>query len=122
MRLHVVLVGLAASLSAGLVGCTDSGQDAEFDEKPLVVTTVTMVTDLVTEVGGDRVVVEGLMGPGVDPHSYKPRLSDASLLEKSDAVFYCGLHLEGKMHESLRRLGYRKGAVWAVTDLSLIHI
>jgi manganese/zinc/iron transport system substrate-binding protein len=31
-----------------------------------------MVTDLVKEVGGPRVEVEGLMGAGVDPHLYKP--------------------------------------------------
>jgi manganese/zinc/iron transport system substrate-binding protein len=113
---RVVRVGLAALWAGLLAGCGGSDQVAELEEKPLVVTTVTMVTDLVAEVGGDRIVVDGLLGPAVDPHSYKPRLSDSSLLERADAVFYCGLHLEGKMHESLQRLGHRKGEVWAVAD------
>ena len=41
-----------------------------------VVTTTTMVTDMVKEIGGDRVNVVGLMGPGVDPHLYKPASGD----------------------------------------------
>ena len=41
-----------------------------------VVTTTTMVTDMVKEIGGDRVKVVGLMGPGVDPHLYKPASGD----------------------------------------------
>ena len=34
--------------------------------------TTGMVADLVRQVGDERVEVEHLMGPGVDPHLYKP--------------------------------------------------
>jgi len=36
-----------------------------------VVTTTTMITDLVKHIGGDKIDVLGLMGAGVDPHLYK---------------------------------------------------
>ncbi|NNC87030.1 MAG: zinc ABC transporter solute-binding protein [Akkermansiaceae bacterium] len=109
--------GFAVAMAALLVaGCNRSGRLVERDGKPLVVTTVTMVTDMVREVGGERVHVEGLMGAGVDPHTFKPRISDARLLEDAAAVFYCGLHLEGKMQESLERLSLRKPQVWAVSS------
>jgi len=91
-------------------------QSEESDGRPLVVATVTMVRDLVTEVGGERVRVEGLMGPGVDPHTYKPRPRDSGLLEVADAVFYSGLHLEGKMQESLEQLAGRRSGIHAVTS------
>ncbi|MBT5311698.1 MAG: zinc ABC transporter solute-binding protein, partial [Verrucomicrobia bacterium] len=60
-----------------------------------VVTTTTMVTDMVKEIGGDRVNVVGLMGPGVDPHLYKPASDDVVKLQRAKVIFYSGLMLEG---------------------------
>lgn len=98
-----------------VMGCQPAAEQ-EARARPLVVTTVTMVTDLVKEIGGERVDVEGLMGAGVDPHSHLPSLPDSAKLESADAVFYCGLHLEGKMHVSLERMAEGSSRVWAVTD------
>jgi manganese/zinc/iron transport system substrate-binding protein len=42
-----------------------------------IVSTIGMITDIVRNVGGERVLVRGLMGPGVDPHLYKPSAGDA---------------------------------------------
>ena len=64
-----------------------------------VTATTTMVTDLVKQVGGDRVEVEGLMGAGVDPHFYKASASDVTQVQGAEVVFYSGLMLEGKMEE-----------------------
>ncbi|MDA0766365.1 MAG: zinc ABC transporter substrate-binding protein [Verrucomicrobia bacterium] len=111
--MKIGLAGCAGLLALLGVGCQK--QREESDGRPLVVATVTMVHDLVKEVGGERVRVEGLMGPGIDPHTYKPKITDAALLEEAAAVFYCGLHLEGKMQESLEKLAERRGGVHAVT-------
>ncbi len=35
-----------------------------------------MLTDLVEIIGGEQVTVEGLMGPGIDPHGYQASASD----------------------------------------------
>ncbi len=67
-------------------------------------TTVGMITDIVRNVGGERVVVTGLMGPGVDPHLYKPSASDVQKLEGADIIFYGGLELEGRMTDTLVKL------------------
>ena len=80
-----------------------------------VVTTIGMITDIVEQVGGSRVHVQGLMGPGVDPHLYKASEGDLRRLEKADIVFYGGLHLEAKMADVLERIGERR-ATQAVTD------
>jgi len=45
-----------------------------------VVTTTTMITDLVKNVGGDLITVNGLMGAGVDPHLYKASEGDVTKL------------------------------------------
>ncbi len=80
-----------------------------------VTTTTTMVTDLVRQVGGDRVQVMGLMGPGVDPHLYKASARDVTKLQGADVIFYSGLMLEGKLEEVLSRLGKSGKNVHAVT-------
>ncbi|MEC9080530.1 MAG: manganese transporter, partial [Verrucomicrobiota bacterium] len=50
------------ALTFGLVAAATLTQDTF--AKMNVVTTSTMVTDMVKEVGGDRINVVGLMGPG----------------------------------------------------------
>jgi len=69
-----------------------------------IVTTVNFVTDLVQQVGGSRVRVDGLMGAGVDPHLYKASAGDVRKLRQAHLIFYSGLHLEGKMVELLEDL------------------
>jgi manganese/zinc/iron transport system substrate-binding protein len=80
-----------------------------------VVTTIGMITDAVEHVGGPRVAVDGLMGPGVDPHLYKASEGDLRRLERADIVFYGGLHLEAKMADVLERIADRR-ETQAVTD------
>ena len=73
-----------------------------------------MVTDLVQQIGGNRVSVAGLMGPGVDPHLYKPSTRDITRLHSAKAVFYNGLMLEGRMGELFERLGKSGRKTYAV--------
>ncbi len=82
---------------------------------PTVVATTTVVADLVRQVGGDRVVVDCLMGAGIDPHSYRATPRDADRLAKAKLVVASGLHLEGKLSELLSRLA-RRVPVTAVAD------
>lgn len=74
------------------------------DGKLNVVTTTTMITDLVKTIGGDVINVQGLMGSGVDPHLYKASEGDVSKLFNADIIFYNGLHLEGKLIEVFEKM------------------
>jgi manganese/zinc/iron transport system substrate-binding protein len=80
-----------------------------------VVATIGMITDIVSRVGRERVQVDGLMGPGVDPHLYKASEGDVTRMAAADVIFYGGLHLEGKMTEVFERMKGRILTV-AVTD------
>ncbi|GAA0726667.1 zinc ABC transporter substrate-binding protein [Aquimarina litoralis] len=75
------------------------------NSKLQVVTTTTMITDLITNIGKDVISVEGLMGSGVDPHLYKASEGDVNKLVNADAIFYNGLHLEGKLVEVFEKMG-----------------
>jgi len=70
-----------------------------------VVTTTTMITDLVKNIGGGLVNTQGLMGSGVDPHLFKASEGDVSKLVNADVIFYNGLHLEGKLVEVFEKMG-----------------
>jgi len=101
------------------VGCgpisESSFPDLSERETIRVVTTVGMIADAAERIGGPRVQVEGLMGPGVDPHLYKASEGDVRRLERADVIFYGGLHLEAKMADVLERIGERR-LTRAVTD------
>jgi manganese/zinc/iron transport system substrate-binding protein len=85
--------------------------------KMKVLATTGMIGDIVRNIGGERVEVVTLMGPGVDPHLYKATPGDVSKLTDADAVFYNGLHLEGKMTEILERLGDGKPSVAVASQI-----
>ena len=105
-------------LSVLLAACAAPARQSMADlagRKIRVVTTVGMITDVVRQVGGERVTVTGLMGPGVDPHLYKASEGDVLRLGTADVVFYSGLHLEAKLAEVLERMQDRVVTA-AVTD------
>src|ERR671910_315292 len=117
-QLGTRLLALAAAplLLAGCGQVAAGSVDPNLGKRELrVVTTTGMITDLVEHVGGDRVDVDGLMGPGVDPHLYKATEGDVIRLADADVVLYNGLHLEAKLSEVFERMGGRVRTV-AVTD------
>ena len=112
MKLNCFFRGmLLAACLAGLGSAT-----AAPAKKLKVTATVTMVTDLVAQVGGERVETQGLMGPGVDPHLYKATASDLGKLRNADVIFYAGLLLEGKMQDLFAQMARSKKFVYPVTE------
>lgn len=87
------------------IGCdSNKPPDAAEKGKIQVVATIGMITDIVKNVGRDKVNVIGLMGPGVDPHLYKPTTKDGHRLNSAHIIFYNGLHLEAKMSDVLAKM------------------
>jgi manganese/zinc/iron transport system substrate-binding protein len=107
----------SAVVLAAAVGAGCGGGPVVSAPGPLkVVATTTIVADLVETIGGEDVALEALMGPGVDPHLYKPSAGDVWRLSSARAVFYSGLHLEGKMGEVFAETNRRGVTTVAVAD------
>lgn len=70
-------------------------------EKLQVVATTNLVADVVAQVGGERITLYTLIGPGVDPHSYSTTPQDLRTLEGAQVVFINGLHLEAALADLL---------------------
>ncbi len=81
-----------------------------------IVTTTTMITDLVKNIGGNKIEVQGLMGSGVDPHLYKASEGDVSKLFNADVVIYNGVHLEGKLEEVFEKMHHQHKKTIVASD------
>lgn len=135
MNLQICRAGLilTAVAAIGLAGCErngkpDSSAEGHAHGGPItvektyvgkypvnVVCTTGMVADLVRNIGRDKVKVSQIMGEGVDPHLYKASPGDVNMLNSADAIFYSGLHLEGKMTDVFVRMA-RKKPTFAVAE------
>ena len=92
-------------ISLVIISCENGSEESG---KLKVVTTTSMLTDLVKNIGGDLIEVNGLMGAGVDPHLYKASEGDVNKLFQADVIFYNGLHLEGKLVDVFEKMAKTK--------------
>src|SRR5699024_1488737 len=67
---------------------TDGGEVAEKGDKLQVVASFTIISDMVGEVGGDKVEVYNLVPTGTDPHEYEPLPEDNMKASDADILFY----------------------------------
>jgi ABC-type Zn uptake system ZnuABC Zn-binding protein ZnuA len=86
---------LASAVLAACAGEEDGGQGGRL----VVATTVSPITNIVQNVGGDRVEVTGIVPEGTNSHTFEPAPSDARVMADADIVFINGLHLEEPTRE-----------------------
>ena len=108
-RRHVLcLAGFAAVLT---------GAPAMAQSKINVAATFSIMADLVSNVGGDRVEVTALVGPNSDSHVFSPTPADAKKLAAAKVVFVNGLGLEGWMTRLVSASGSQAQAFVASTGI-----
>ena len=82
-----------------------------------VVASISVLGDMVQNVGGDRVQVATLVGPDGDPHAFEPRPADAKALATADLVVVNGLALEGWLDRLVKASGYKGSVVTAAENV-----
>lgn len=85
------------------------------------VASFSILGDLVRQVGGDRVAVEVLVGPGSDAHVFQPTPAQAKLVGQAQIVFSNGLGFEGWMSRLLNTAGYKGRHVVASRGIKPLH-
>lgn len=104
---RLAVLSLLLTLPAWFVACESrrpQGQTAGF-QKMTVVTTLTVLADLIEQVGGDKVQVKALVPPGGEVHTYQPTPDDIRRVAQARIVFYNGAHLEEWIDETIRSAG-----------------
>ena len=115
MKRFLFTLSLIIGLSIAF-GMTDL--EKETNQDPVVLSTVGMIDDIVSNLAGDFVSNELLMPSGTDPHVYVPTLKDVSQLDSADVIFAIGLDLEAQMDSALRSLAEEKTVVMLGEQLS----
>jgi zinc/manganese transport system substrate-binding protein len=78
-----------------------------------IVTSFSILGDLLRQVGGERVRVTSLVGPGEDAHGYQPRPSDARRVKGAALVVANGLGFDPWLERLARSAGYQGEVVIA---------
>lgn len=86
------------------------------------VASFSILGDLVRQVGGDRVTVDVLVGPGADAHVFQPSPSHARQVSQAQVVFANGLGFEGWMQRLLQSAGYKAKPVVVSQGIKPIHL
>jgi zinc/manganese transport system substrate-binding protein len=92
-------LSLLAAVTVMLGGCGDDTIDGSGDDRPTVVTTTSVLGDVVGELVGDQAEVVTLMPAGVDPHDFTASAQDAVTLREADVVITSGAGFEEGLTE-----------------------
>lgn len=84
------------------------------------VASFSILGDLVRQVGGERVQVDVLVGPGADAHVYQPTPTQAKTVAKAQVLFSNGLGFEGWMARLLKSANYKGTHVVATQDADVL--
>lgn len=87
--------------------------------RPLrVVTTFSILADLLRNVGGDAIIVSTLVGPDADAHVFEPSPADAKRVRDAELVVMNGLGFEGWIERLIKASGYRGPLVVASAGIT----
>jgi ABC-type Zn uptake system ZnuABC Zn-binding protein ZnuA len=93
-----------AFITAGLSASGAGDKNGELT----VVTTTSIVTDVVKNIAGDHIAVKGLIPQGGNPHNYQPTPREMALVEKADLLLVSGLGLEEALLDALENVSTGK--------------
>ncbi len=91
------------------------------EEKPVVVTTVTIIKDMAELIAGDEFEVRCLMPIGGDPHLHEPTPGDARMVTQADLILMNGLTLEGWLTELIDNAGGDAEVVTVTSGIDAIE-
>lgn len=97
--LRIIKVLAIATMGFLFAACgndeTTSNGEGNHENVLNVVSSFSILTDMIEEIGGEYVNVHNLVPIGTDPHEYEPLPEDIKAATDADLLFYNGLNLEG---------------------------
>jgi len=94
LGLKLWALAIAALAIAGCGGDSELSQNEIEDGRLSVVTTVSPITNIVENIGGTRIRLEGVVPEGVNSHTFEATPSMAKLMAQADLIVVNGLFLE----------------------------
>ena len=92
---RVLAVLAASALTLSLTGCSGlDSDDVVADERPVVLTTFTVLADIAANVAGEHLRVESITKVGAEIHGYEPTPGDIRRAAGADLIIDNGMNLE----------------------------
>lgn len=114
MKKLIIDILIFSVITLTIISCSSDDRKLAGD-KLVVVSTITIINDMVKNIGGDKVEAISICGIGFDPHTYKSVPGDSKIIASADIVFMNGFGLEGWIEKLIRAAGSNK-PVFAVTN------
>jgi len=112
----MVLRKLRTVLAGVVIGLATCGAGAA--ERMPVVASFSILGDLVSNVGGDRIAVSTLVGPDGDGHTFQPSPADAKTMADARLLFVNGFGFEGWMTRLVQASGAKAPLIEATAGLA----
>ncbi len=90
----VVTRAASPVVSASPIAATPARQIA-------VAATTTHIQDFLKNVGGNRLLVSGILKPNVDPHDYETSVQDAQTISRAEIIFVYGVGFDAFMDKAI---------------------
>ncbi|MFD6139839.1 metal ABC transporter substrate-binding protein [Promicromonospora sp. NPDC060271] len=94
VRLALPIPMVMAVVAGAMSGCAASAQGSGSDDRPVVLTTFTVLADVAQNVAGDHLRVESITKVGAEIHGYEPTPRDIAKASEADLILDNGLNLE----------------------------
>ncbi len=100
LRRAGVALLLTATLTGPLAACAtasgngNSAQPGDDTDRPVVLTTFTVLADIAENVAGEHLTVQSITKPGAEIHGYEPTPRDIARASEADLILDNGLNLE----------------------------
>ena len=94
LRLRRLAALPAAALLLTLTACTGSTASESDNDKPVVLTTFTVLADMAANVAGEHLQVESITKAGAEIHGYEPTPGDIRKASKAALILDNGMNLE----------------------------
>lgn len=105
-------------ISSSVVMCT-STEEVWINGKPKVITTVSPLTSITENIGGDRITLLGIVPEGTNSHSFQPAPSVIRHIESSDLIILNGLFLEEPVMNIIETGSYESRKVLSLGEMAV---
>ncbi|MBG9980539.1 metal ABC transporter substrate-binding protein [Facklamia sp. DSM 111018] len=114
----LLMIGLLLAFGGLFVTKNQVFAEENQQEKLKIVTTYSILSDMVENIAGDKAEVYSMVPIGTDPHMYDPLPDDAQKVSEADLIFYNGFNLEtGKgWFQDLLDVSEKNELAFAVTE------
>ena len=117
--LRTLIAALLLTFSVVATQACGGDGDEESDDRLRVVSSVSPITNLVENIGGNRISLEGVVPEGTNSHTFEPAPSVARTLADADLIILNGLFLEEPFLEMARASKQDEAEILTLADKAI---